>query len=124
MASSAAAMKQEELEQEVIKLRTQLKLVASQQKRTKAANKDLHDKVLQDTADIVEKINSIDMYSLWRVEQTLNERKTHLNFKHASLVSYKNYVWRSGAKQAAGMRMTVTPNRTWTPADLALEFSL
>jgi hypothetical protein len=118
MASSAAAMKQEELEQEVIKLRTQLKLVASQQKnrlkRTKAANKDLHDKVLQDTADIVEKINSIDMYSLWRVEQTLNERKTHLNFKHASLVSYKNYVWRSGAKQAAGMRMTVTPNRTWT----------
>jgi hypothetical protein len=61
-------------------------MLASQQKRTKVANKELHDKVLQDTANIVEKINSIDMYSLWWVEQT------HFDFKYASLTSYKNYV--------------------------------
>jgi len=57
-------MDKQELEQEVIKLRMQLMLVASQQKRTKVANKDQHDKVPKETADIFVKINSIDMYSL------------------------------------------------------------
>lgn len=44
MASSASAMDKQELEEEVIMLRTQLLLAAaaSQLKRTKAANKDLH----------------------------------------------------------------------------------
>jgi hypothetical protein len=45
-------MDKQELEQEVIKLRMQLMLVASQQKRTKVANKDQHDKVPKETADI------------------------------------------------------------------------
>jgi hypothetical protein len=88
---------------------------ASQQKMNKAANKDQHEKVLKETADIVVKIKSMHMYSLWWVEQTLNERKTHFDFKRASLVSYKNYVWRSGAKQAAGMKMAASPNRSKTP---------
>jgi hypothetical protein len=57
----------------------------------------------------------MDMYSLWWVEQTLNQRKTHFDFKHTGLVSYKNYVWRSGDKQAAGMNMVVNPNRSKTP---------
>ena len=33
----------------------------------------------------------------------------------ASLTSDKTYVWRSGAKQAAGMKMVVTANRSTTP---------
>ena len=83
-------------------------LAASQRKRTARENKELHAKVLLETFDFVEKINSIDMFSLWWVEQALNERKTSFGCKDASLVSYN--FWRSGAKQAAGMKMVVTPN--------------
>ena len=65
------------------------------------------------------KINSMDMYSLWWVEQTLNERKTHFDFKNTAfchtLVFSKNYVRRSVVKQAAGMKTVVTPNRSKTP---------
>jgi hypothetical protein len=87
-------------------------LAARDKKRSKTANNDQHDKVLRETANIVEKINSIDIYSLWWAEQALNERKKHFDFKHPGLVSYKNYVWRSRAKQEAGMSMIAIPNRS------------
>jgi hypothetical protein len=99
--SCAAAMDRKDLEEEVIKLRAQLVLAASHQKKTKQAKTELHDKVLQDTSGIMEKINSIDMYSLWWVEQALNERKISFDFKHSSFASYKQYVWRSDEKQKA-----------------------
>jgi hypothetical protein len=106
------------LEEEVIKLtelRAQLMLAAIQKKKKKQANKELHAKVLRDTSDIIEKINSINMYSLWWVEQALSERKISFDFKHASLASHKQYAWRSGKKQKAGMKMVVTANRSKTP---------
>jgi len=55
------------------------------------------------------------MYSLWWVEQALSERKISFDFKHASLASHKQYAWRSGKKQKAGMKMVVTANRSKTP---------
>ena len=55
------------LEEEVIKLtelRAQLMLAAIQKKEKKQANKELHAKVLRDTSDIIEKINSINSISV------------------------------------------------------------
>jgi hypothetical protein len=95
MASSAASMDRKAIETRVIELETQLMLTANQQKRTKAAN--------------------LVRSSMIRFFGRLNHRKTHFDFKHTGLVSYKNYVWRSGDKQAAGMNMVVNPNRSKTP---------
>jgi hypothetical protein len=110
VASSAASMDRKALETRVIQLETQLLLAARDQKRANKQNQDQHAKVLRETEGIVEKINTIDMYSLWWVEQALNQRKKSFDFKHASLTSYKNYVWRNKEKQNAGMDMNVTPN--------------
>jgi len=110
VASSAASMDRKALETRVIQLETQLLLAARDQKRANKQNQDQHAKVLRETEGIVEKINTIDMYSLWWVEQALNQRKKGFDFKHASLTSYKNYVWRNKEKQNAGMDINVTPN--------------
>jgi hypothetical protein len=98
MASSAAAMDKKSLEEELIKLRLQLMLAANQKKRT-GRRRRIRSTTLRFfwRPRISSRISTpwtCRQYSLWWVEQTLNERKTHLDFKHAGLVSYKNNVWR------------------------------
>jgi hypothetical protein len=68
----------------------------------------------------------MDMYSLWWVEQTLNQRKTHFDFKHVGFVSYKNYVWRSWCQTSGGDENGChsQPLQDSAEVECALEFSL
>ena len=114
IASSAAAMEREALEQRVVELETQLLRANAQRTAARAAtaaelrNQAIHDRDLAATTGIAPVIMTMDTYTLWWVSQCVEWRKTHIAeigdpAVAAHVRSYKDWVRATGARAAAGM---------------------
>ena len=115
IASSAASMALEDARAEVIRLRTQLLLNQQQQQqfRTATMNETLHNGVLQKTQPIADEIMTMDVCTLWWLDQWVEERKSRLPKEDQGLESYKRWVWKNNKKAEAGMtNVRTTPTRT------------
>jgi hypothetical protein len=119
IASSAAAMDRQALEQRVVALETELMRAnaraapAAVRAPTAAEirNQARHDTTLAATTGIAGIITSMDTYTLWWVQQWIDWRKAQIaengdpdtNFNAAFFRSYKDWVRVIGARAAAGM---------------------
>jgi hypothetical protein len=92
IASSAASMERKALENRVIQLETQL-LLAKKTNR----NKILHDKILQETANIAPVIMQMDLCTLWWMSQWIEERKADLG-KTDTHGDTSNYLFPGGRR--------------------------
>jgi hypothetical protein len=129
IASSAAAMDRQALEQRVVDLETQLMRANAQRPVVRAPttaeirNQAIHDRTLAATTGIAGVITSMDTYTLWWVQQWIDWRKTQIaengdpdrNFSAAFFRSYKDWVRVFGARAAAGMIGAVVPTVPGTP---------
>jgi hypothetical protein len=104
-------MERNALENRVIQLETQL-LLAKKSNR----NKILHNKILQETANITTVIMQMDLCTLWWVSQCIEERKVELGRTNTHgdnqklLRAYKDWAFRNKKKEEAGMlHSRVTP---------------
>jgi hypothetical protein len=125
IASSAAAMDRQALEQRVVALETELMRAnaraapAAVRAPTAAEirNQARHDTTLAATTGIAGIITSMDTYTLWWVQQWIDWRKAQIaengdpdtNFNAAFFRSYKDWVRVIGARAAAGMIGAGTP---------------
>jgi hypothetical protein len=125
IASSAAAMDRQALEQRVVALETELMRAnaraapAAVRAPTAAEirNQARHDTTLAATTGIAGIITSMDTYTLWWVQQWIDWRKAQIaengdpdtNFNAAFFRSYKDWVRVIGARAAAGMIGTAAP---------------
>jgi hypothetical protein len=118
IASSAATMERQALEQRVVELETQLLRANAQRTAARAAtaaeirNQAIHDKSLAATAGIATVISTMDTYTLWWVSQWVDWRKSRIAengdpVNAAHFRSYKDWVRVIGARAAAGMGGTV-----------------
>jgi hypothetical protein len=118
IASSAATMERQALEQRVVELETQLLRANAQRTAARAAtaaeirNQAIHDKSLAATAGIAAVISTMDTYTLWWVSQWVDWRKSRIAengdpVNAAHFRSYKDWVRVIGARAAAGMGGTV-----------------
>jgi hypothetical protein len=134
IASSANAMALEEARAEVAKLRTEKYLAEKAlELRTEkflaekaleeeckakgkgaSPNQILHDKIVNETADIIDTIKELDNCSLWWVNQWVNECLAELaTADMQKFKSYKDFVIRNKKKKKAGMKhFKVTPFST------------
>ena len=114
IASSAAAMEREALEQRVVELETQLLRANAQRTAARAAtaaelrNQAIHDRDLAATTGIAPVIMTMDTYTLWWASQWVEWRKTRIIENGdpavaAHVRSYQDWVRTTGAKVAAGM---------------------
>ena len=84
IASSAATMERQALEQRVVELETQLLRANAQRTAARAAtaaeirNQAIHDKALAATAGIATVISTMDTYTLWWVSQWVDWRKARV----------------------------------------------
>jgi hypothetical protein len=114
IASSAATMERQALEQRVVQLETELLRANVQRTAARAAtaaeirNQTIHDKSLAATTGIASVISTMDTYTLWWVSQWVDWRKAHIaengdpvNVAYSR--SYKDWVRVIGARAAAGM---------------------
>jgi hypothetical protein len=125
IASSAAAMDRQALEQRVVALETELMRAnaraapAAVRAPTAAEirNQARHDTTLAATTGIAGIITSMDTYTLWWVQQWIDWRKAQIAengdpdpaFNAAFFRSYKDWVRVIGARAAAGMIGTAAP---------------
>jgi hypothetical protein len=125
IASSAAAMDRQALEQRVVALETELMRAnaraapAAVRAPTAAEirNQARHDTTLAATTGIAGIITSMDTYTVWWVQQWIDWRKAqiaengdpHPAFNAAFFRSYKDWVRVIGARAAAGMIGTAAP---------------
>ena len=125
IASSAAAMDRQALEQRVVALETELMRAnaraapAAVRAPTAAEirNQARHDTTLAATTGIAGIITSMDTYTMWWVQQWIDWRKAQIaengdpdtNFNAAFFRSYKDWVRVIGARAAAGMIGTAAP---------------
>jgi len=125
IASSAAAMDRQALEQRVVALETELMRAnaraapAAVRAPTAAEirNQARHDRTLAATTGIANIITSMDTYTMWWVQQWIDWRKAQIaengdpdtNFNAAFFRSYKDWVRVIGARAAAGMIGTAAP---------------
>jgi hypothetical protein len=125
IASSAAAMDRQALEQRVLALETELMRAnaraapAAVRAPTAAEirNQARHDTTLAATTGIAGIITSMDTYTLWWVQQWIDWRKAQIAengdpdpaFNAAFFRSYKDWVRVIGARAAAGMIGTAAP---------------
>jgi hypothetical protein len=82
------------------------------QKQTTNPNKIIHDKILQETADIALTIMDINICTLWWAVRWVEERQADLGKTDIQkLNSYKTWVWKNFKKTEVGMKhVKVTPN--------------
>ena len=103
IASSAAAMEREALEQRVVELETQLLRANAQRTAARPAtaaelrNQAIHDRSLAATAGIATVISTMDNYTLWWVSQWVDWRKSRIAengdpVNAAHFRSYKHWV--------------------------------
>jgi len=84
IASSAATMERQALEQRVVELETQLLRANAQRTAARVAtaaelrNQTIHDRVLAATAGIATVISTMDTYTLWWVSQWVDWRKSRI----------------------------------------------
>jgi hypothetical protein len=127
IASSAATMERQALEQRVVELETQLLRANAQRTAARAAtaaeirNQAIHDTSLAATAGIATVISTMDTYTLWWVSQWVDWRKARIAengdpVNAAHFRSYKDWVRVIGARAAAGMGGGTVPQ---TPARAA-----
>ena len=125
IASSAAAMDRQALEQRVVALETELMRAnaraapAAVRAPTAAEirNQARHDTTLAATTGIAGIITSMDTYTVWWVQQWIDWRKAQIAengdpdpaFNAAFFRSYKDWVRVIGARAAAGMIGTAAP---------------
>ena len=125
IASSAAAMDRQAIEQRVVALETELMRAnaraapAAVRAPTAAEirNQARHDTTLAATTGIAGIITSMDTYTLWWVQQWIDWRKAQIAengdpdpaFNAAFFRSYKDWVRVIGARAAAGMIGTAAP---------------
>jgi 5'-3' exonuclease len=120
IASSAASMERQALEQRVVELETQLLRANAQRTAARAAtaaelrNQAIHDRVLAATTGIATVITTMDTYTLWWVSQWVDWRKSRIAengdpVNAAHFRSYKDWVRVIGAKAAAGMGGGTSP---------------
>jgi hypothetical protein len=123
IASSANAMALEEARAEVAKLRTEKYLAekALEQERchkrkakgkVASPNKILHDKIVNETADIIDTIKEMDNCSPWWVNQWVNECLAELaTTDMQKSKSYKDFVIRNTSTMATPWRRALGPCR-------------
>ena len=103
IASSAATMERQALEQRVVELETQLLRANAQRTAARVAtaaeirNQAIHDKSLAATAGIATVISTMDTYTLWWVSQWVDWRKSRIAengdpVNAAHFRSYKDWV--------------------------------
>ena len=120
IASSAATMERQALEQRVVELETQLLRANAQRTAARAAtaaelrNQAIHDRSLAATAGIATVISTMDNYTLWWVSQWVDWRKSRIAengdpVNAAHFRSYKDWVRVIGARVAAGMGGSTVP---------------
>jgi hypothetical protein len=125
IASSAAAMDRQALEQRLVDLERELMRANARAAPTavraptaaEIRNQARHDTTLAATTGIAGIITSMDTYTLWWVQQWIDWRKAQIAengdpdpaFNAAFFRSYKDWVRVIGARAAAGMIGTAAP---------------